>query len=90
MSSPEHRAEALDVYVFAAPHPRAALSAVEDALDRSAGELAALRLKPVGRIVEATLTLRGLSIAAAEALADRLSLQAGVHALKLEHLRGRA
>ncbi|MEW5683578.1 MAG: hypothetical protein AB1942_01530 [Pseudomonadota bacterium] len=90
MPSPESRAEALDVYVFAAPHPRAALSAVEDALDRSAGELAALRLKPVGRIVEATLTLRGLSIAAAEALADRLSLQAGVHALKLERVRGRA
>ena len=82
--------DALQVYVFAAPHPRAALSAVEDALNRSAGELAALRLKPVGRIVEATLTLRGLSAVAAEAVAERLSLQAGVHALRFEHLRGRA
>jgi hypothetical protein len=90
MHPSEVGAEALQVYVFAAPHPRAALSAVEDALDRSAGELAALRLKPVGRIVEATLTLRGLSLAAADALADRLSIQAGVHALTLEHVRGRA
>lgn len=90
MPRSESGAEALKVFVFAAPHSRAALSAVEDALDRSAGELAALRLKPVGRIVEATLTLRGLSTLAAEALADRLSLQAGVHALKLEHVWGRA
>jgi hypothetical protein len=90
MPASEACAEALQVYVFAAPHPRAALAAVEDALYRSAGELAALRLKPVGRIVEATLTLRGLSAAAADALAERLAVQAGIHALKLEHVRGRA
>jgi hypothetical protein len=90
MPSHDAGSDALQVYVFAAPHPRAALSAIEDALARSAGELAALRLKPVGRIVEATLTLRGLSAAAADALADRLSGRAGVHALRLEHLRGRS
>jgi len=81
--------EALQVFVFAAPHPHAALTAIDDALARSAGELAALRLKPVGRIVEATLTLRGLSAAAAQTVADRLAGQVGVHALRLEHLRGR-
>lgn len=85
----ESSAEALRVFVFAAPHPRAALNAIDDALARSAGELANLRLKPVGRIVEATLTLRGLSGAGAQAMADRLAAQVGVQALRLEHLRGR-
>ena len=42
--------------------------------------------KPVGTIVEATLTLRGLSTAAAELMADRLAGQVGVQALRLEHL----
>lgn len=82
--------EALRVFVFAAPHPRAALNAIDDALARSAGELANLRLKPVGCIVEATLTLRGLSGPAAQAMADRLAAQVGVQALRLEHLRGRS
>jgi hypothetical protein len=81
--------EALQVFVFATPHPHAALTAIDDALARSTGELAALRLKPVGRIVEATLTLRGLSVAAAQAMADRLAGQVGVQSLRLEHLRGR-
>ncbi len=81
--------EALQVFVFAAPHPRAALNAIDDALARTTGELASLRLKPVGRIVEATLTLRGLGPDAARAAADRLATQVGVQALRLEHLRGR-
>jgi len=81
--------EALQVFVFAAPHARAALTAIDDALALTAGELASLRLKPVGRIVEATLTLRGLSVEAAQAAADRLAGQVGVQALRLEHLRGR-
>jgi hypothetical protein len=81
--------EALQVFVFATPHARAALFAIDDALARCSGELAALRLKPVGRIVEATLTLRGLSVIAAQATADRLAAQVGVQALRLEHLQGR-
>jgi hypothetical protein len=81
--------EVLQVFVFATPHPHAALIAIDDALARSTGELAALRLKPVGRIVEATLTLRGLSAPAAQAVADRLAGQVGVQSLRLEHLRGR-
>lgn len=89
MSLADAPPEALQVFVFAAPHPRAALTAVDDALARTGGELAGLRLKAVGRIFEATLTLRGLTAAAAQALADRLAAQAGVQSLRLEHLRGR-
>jgi hypothetical protein len=90
MSPVDNPSEALRVFIFAVPHPRAALSAIDDALGRSAGELAGLRLKPVGAIVEATLTLRGLSVAGAQAMADRLAAHVGVQALRLEHLRGRA
>ncbi len=85
----ESTPDALQVFVFATPHPHAALTAVDDALSRSTGELAALRLKPVGRIVEATLTLRGLTATAAQSVADRLASHVGVHALRLEHLGGR-
>jgi hypothetical protein len=89
MSPADAPPEALQVFVFAAPHPHAALTAIGDALARTSGELAALRLKPVGRIVEATLTLRGLSAAAAQTMADRLAGQVGVRSLRLEHLRAR-
>lgn len=89
MSQVERPPEALRIYVFATPHPRAALTAVDDALSCGAGELAALRLKPIGQIVEATLTMRGLSAAAAQDLSDRLAAQVGVRSLRLEHLQGR-
>ncbi|HEX7886535.1 MAG TPA: hypothetical protein VF474_11210 [Phenylobacterium sp.] len=89
MSRVETPPEALRIFVFAAPHPHAALTAIDDALARGAGELAALRLKPVGRIVEATLTMRGLSAAAADHMSDRLAGQVGVRSLRLEHLQAR-
>ncbi len=76
--------------VFASPHAYAALGAVERALVRSGAELAQLSLKPVGRIIETTLKVRGLSDAEADALAEALAKGSGVNALRIEHHRGLA
>ena len=78
------------VVLFAARHPRAALLAIEDTLGGSPAELGGLTLKPVGRIVEAVLRLRGLDDADAERLASRLSGALGVSAVRVEHRWGRA
>ena len=77
----------MSVFTFASPHPQAALQAVEDLLDRSGAELAGLRLRPTGQLVETTLRIVGLADLAADALGERLAGRAGVSALRVEHLR---
>jgi hypothetical protein len=77
----------MSVFTFASPHPQAALQAVEDLLDRSGAELAGLRLRPTGQLVETTLRIVGLADRAADALGERLAGRAGVSALRVEHLR---
>ena len=76
---------ALHVVLVCASHARAALLAIEESLGASEAELCGLSLKPVGRIVEGVLRLRGLDEAAAERLAQRLAGRLGVHWARVEH-----
>jgi hypothetical protein len=81
---------ALHVVLVCASHARAALLAIEESLGASEAELCGLSLKPVGRIVEGVLRLRGLDEAAAERLAARLAGRLGVHSARVEHHWGRS
>ena len=76
------------VLLVAARHARAALVAIEQALDACPGELGGLTLKPVGAIVEGVLRLKGLDDPAAERLAERLSQALGVQSVRVEHQWG--
>lgn len=76
---------ALRVVLVCATHARAALLAIEESLGASEAELCGLSLKPVGRIVEGVLRLKGLDEAAAERLAERLAGQLGVRSARVEH-----
>ena len=78
----------LHVISFAAPDSRAALLAVDSALGKATAALANLRVKPVGDIVETTLTVQRIGEAGGERLAAVLAQGAGVSALRLEHRRG--
>ena len=82
--------DALHVLLMAARHPRAALLAVEDTLAATGAELCGFSLKPVGRIVEGVLRVRGLDDLGAERLAARLAARIGVDSVRLEHHRGLA
>ena len=82
--------QALHVVLVCASHARAALLAIEESLGASEAELCGLSLKPVGRIVEGVLRLRGLDEAAAERLAERLAGRLGVHSARVEHHWGRS
>ena len=77
--------QAHHVVVVSASHPRAALLAIEASLAASEAELCGLSLKPVGRIVEGVMRLRGLDDLAAERLAERLAGGLGVHSARVEH-----
>ena len=73
------------VVVVSATHPRAALLAIEASLAASEAQLCGLSLKPVGRIVEGVMRLRGLDDSAAERLAERLARGLGVQSVRVEH-----
>jgi hypothetical protein len=73
------------VVVVSATHPRAALLAIEASLAASDAQLCGLSLKPVGRIVEGVMRLRGLDDSAAERLAERLAGGLGVRSVRVEH-----
>jgi hypothetical protein len=60
---------------------------VEDALAFTDADFCRLTLKPVGRIVEATLKLRGLDAAAAQRLAGRVAAFLGIDWARVEHVR---
>jgi len=77
--------QAHHVVLVSASHPRAALLAIEASLAVSEAELCGLSLKPVGRIVEGVMRLRGLDDRAAERLAERLAGRLGVHSARVEH-----
>ena len=77
--------QAHHLVVVSASHPRAALLAIEASLAASEAELCGLSLRPVGRIVEGVMRLRGLDDRAAERLAERLADSLGVQSVRVEH-----
>ena len=85
LPNPDAPSDAHHVVVVSASHPRAALLAIEASLAASEAELCGLSLKPVGRIVEGVMRLRGLEDGAAERLAERLAGGLGVQSVRVEH-----